>query len=325
MILSSMCPGSEEQIIATTWIESYFEKFADKSPDSEEVQLAITYKKDVYKEYKAARVLANQEPIGHSLFNELWNALFPHYLVRPWLDVPGKCEVCYEIDTARRSTSDSYVQEALRQCHHMHRGGMFMQERRSYKDRVRYAEENPDTVFSCIIDIMDQSHSRIPYLGTQNALANSLKQMIQGVLTHGQKHNGIGFTLFRSFANINKCGSLTCYTFLRSLEQWRNAHGGRFPTEIFLQIDGGSENANKILYGLCEFLVAKRLTKTLLLTRLPPGHTHEGHFRLFFFKSILTFFYRFRYRCVLCTCVEVYAIEAMRNSRNLQKENRRGI
>jgi hypothetical protein len=275
MIVAALCPHSDDQIKATTWIEEYFELFADKSPDSEEVQLAICFKKDVWRLYRKSRKQANEGFISYSLFVDLWNSLFPNYLIRPWLDVPGKCEVCYEIDTASRSTSDKAVQEALRQCHHMHRGGMFMQERRRYKDRVRHAEENPDTVFSCIIDIMDQSHTRVPYLGSQDALNHPLKQMLQGVLVHGQKHLNIGLTLFRAFANVPKCASLTVYTFLRSLEDWRRSHGNKFPKEIYLQIDGGGENANKTFLAVCEYIVSKRLTRTLWLTRLPTGHTHE--------------------------------------------------
>lgn len=40
-------------------------------------------------------------------------------------------------------------------------------------------------------------------------------------------------------------------------------------------MDGGSENANQSLLGMLEFLVYKRLIKTIHFTRLPTGHTHE--------------------------------------------------
>jgi len=130
MIVSALCPRPDSQQKATIWIENYFDIFADKSPDSEEVQLSICYKKDVYAAYKIETEEAMEAPVQETLFRELWNCLFPHYLIRPWLDVPGKCEPCYIIDTERRSTKDKKVQEALRQCHHIHRGGMFMQERR---------------------------------------------------------------------------------------------------------------------------------------------------------------------------------------------------
>jgi hypothetical protein len=53
------------------------------------------------------------------------------------------------------------------------------------------------------------------------------------------------------------------------------AHRGQFPEELCVQLDGGSENANKYVLGFLEWLVAKRLVKRVYYTRLPVGHTHE--------------------------------------------------
>ena len=44
---------------------------------------------------------------------------------------------------------------------------------------------------------------------------------------------------------------------------------------MYYQIDGGSENAAKVMFGLAELFIAKRLVRELILTRLPVGHTHE--------------------------------------------------
>ena len=60
------------------------------------------------------------------------------------------------------------------------------------------------------------------------------------------------------------------------IERWRLLNPSlEYPEEIYIQIDGGSENANKYIPALCEYLVAKRITKRIILTRLPVGHTHE--------------------------------------------------
>jgi hypothetical protein len=56
---------------------------------------------------------------------------------------------------------------------------------------------------------------------------------------------------------------------------WKLKHG-KYPEEIFLQIDGSAENANKYLLGCLEFLVARGIVKSIYYTRLPVGHTHEG-------------------------------------------------
>lgn len=51
-------------------------------------------------------------------------------------------------------------------------------------------------------------------------------------------------------------------------------HDGRYPEEIYIQLDGGSENANQYLFAMLELLVAKRVAKIFYYTRLPVGHTH---------------------------------------------------
>ena len=43
---------------------------------------------------------------------------------------------------------------------------------------------------------------------------------------------------------------------------------------MYYQIDGGSENVAKVVFLICELLVARRLTKRVVLSRLMVGHTH---------------------------------------------------
>jgi hypothetical protein len=74
---------------------------------------------------------------------------------------------------------------------------------------------------------------------------------------------------------VPKGANLTIYCLLATLERWRNAHGGNFPEEMYVQIDGGSENANQYVLAVCELLIAKRLVRRIELSRLPKGHTHE--------------------------------------------------
>ena len=50
---------------------------------------------------------------------------------------------------------------------------------------------------------------------------------------------------------------------------------------MYIQIDGGPENANTTLLGWLQLLVAKRIVPEILLTRLPVGHTHEDIDALF--------------------------------------------
>jgi hypothetical protein len=77
---------------------------------------------------------------------------------------------------------------------------------------------------------------------------------------------------------------------------------GSIPPHLFIQIDGGSENANKTLVTLCELLVARRVVaQSITLTRLVVGHTHE---------DVDAMFAKIWKRCRLSFCVTPQAYEA---------------
>ena len=116
---------------------------------------------------------------------------------------------------------------------------------------------------------MDQNHCRIPHLGTQNAFSNPLKQCITGIKEHGQK-----VTIYRTINTVSKGADLTIYCILRQLDSWRQRYQC-YPEEIYLQVDGGCENANQYVLSLLELLVVKRVCRLVYYSRLPVGHTHE--------------------------------------------------
>ena len=70
---------------------------------------------------------------------------------------------------------------------------------------------------------------------------------------------------------------LSVHCLLSSIEKMRNdpSQGGAIPDTLYLQIDGGAENTAKSMLGMCELLVARRIVKKIVLTRLPTGHSHE--------------------------------------------------
>ena len=68
--------------------------------------------------------------VGYQRFTQLWNILFPRSRLRSWIDIPGKCDTCLEIDRLRRESKDRNIQLALKKAHHLHRGGLFMLERK---------------------------------------------------------------------------------------------------------------------------------------------------------------------------------------------------
>jgi hypothetical protein len=90
----------------------------------------MTSKLDLYNIYKKQFEEQKRDYVTASKFNELWNAIFPQHLLRPWVGIPGKCDPCLLIyDKMSDPKSSKAVKEACRELHLLHRGGMFMPER----------------------------------------------------------------------------------------------------------------------------------------------------------------------------------------------------
>jgi hypothetical protein len=187
----------------------------------------------------------------------------------------------------------------LTQLHAMHRS-MYVAERQAYYDRAMRAVTMPSLYMSLILDGklrvaciferlvlwflivcvrmtnigMQQSHSELPHRGTSQPLNDSVIQHIQGVIEHGR-----AFTIYRSFANVRHDRNLLIHCLLMQLEDrlCDKRFGNKLPETIFIQIDGGAENANLTLLGLLTLMAHKQLRgiKEIILTRLPVGHTHE--------------------------------------------------
>lgn len=173
----------------------------------------------------------------------------------------------------RRTSVCAETQKQLKIAHHLHRGGLFNLERLKYKSRcdeaIKSNSRRRPTVMSIIIDGMDQSHCIVPHLGKMDSFQHPLKQHFTGV-----KEHGVGLTIYRNFNNVQKGADLTIYCILRQLEAFKERHG-YYPERLFVQCDGGSENANKYLLAMLELLVVKRCCREVFFTRLPTGHTHE--------------------------------------------------
>jgi len=145
----------------------------------------------------------------------------------------------------------------------MHRAGFYMLERIEYRRRVHEAViDSPNTVMHCIIDGASQKHCLLPQCGPNAQFNNPLDQHIEGVLTHG-----FGLTIFRSFPTVKADSDFTIYCLLSALQEWKKTHNGNFPVTWYIQIDGGSENANQYLLAAMEFLCIKRLVKDIWITR----------------------------------------------------------
>jgi hypothetical protein len=180
------------------------------------------------------------------------------------------------------------VRQRITDMHALHRS-TYMSERKVYYNKVFQAIIDPDNYMSIILDGMAQNHTVLSYIANMKTFPNPLKMHLQGVLEHGQS-----FTMYRTFQNLTNDTNLNVHCLLLQLEA-RIKRYGRLPPTLYIQIDGGSENANKCILAVCEFIVAKKLTSRIHLTRLPVDYTHEDIDARFgklwtYIRSILTYF-----------------------------------
>ncbi len=133
---------------------------------------------------------------------------------------------------------------------------------------------------------MEASHCQLPWKGTQSTFKDPFSQTLVGV-----KEHGYGVHPFPNINTMRKRANLTLYIVDHVIEQWKNRHG-YYPTDIYIQIDDGAENVNEYAMHHCEHLVAKRMARNILFTRLPVGHTHDDIDGCFGF--IWKYWYKYR-------------------------------
>ena len=101
--------------------------------------------------------------------------------------------------------------------------------------------ENPSTL-SMIIDVMDQHGTVLPWDGTQNSFEKPMRMLVLGI-----KEHGYGVHIFPFLKSVGKSANLVIYAMDMVIEKWRARHQcNRYPTKIYVQVDGGAENANRL-------------------------------------------------------------------------------
>ena len=90
---------------------------------------------------------------------------------------------------------------------------------------------------------MAQLHCLLPWLGNIHDFSKHINQHIQGCPQHRKS-----FRAYRTFHNTMSGSNLAIHCHLLELQARLDADGF-IPETLYIQIDGGSENANKIMIG----------------------------------------------------------------------------
>ena len=300
MVTAAITPLAERQMFAVLWQQDYFETFGQQIPNADRETLLVEMSKSqVYDKYKEDFINQNRHDdiLSSVVFLSLWRYVLPECRLRPWCCIPGTCHFCGHLNRLRQSTSDREVHKRLKEAHLLHRGGFFQKLRLKYKERVNKKFESAESrkkICSVIIDIMDQNKCHVPSLGTRDKFTEPIQQIITGAKEHGEM-----IWLFRSFNTVGKGSDLTIYCILTIIEKFKDRYGN-FPEELYIQLDGGGENLNQYLIPMMELLVVLRVCRKILITRLPPGHTHED------IDAVFGVIWKTWYRTSICTTLDEY-------------------
>lgn len=206
--------------------------------------------------------------MNYSYFTRLWKECFQHVKLREYKAVTGKCHTCTSLSAAKRQHLDMATRKYLNELTSLHRS-FYMGERIQYYSRRNDAILTPSLYMSIIADGMQQAHCLLPWQANLYQYSPHLQQHLQGVVNHGRH-----IKVYRTFHNIVNNANLSIHCFLKAVDAVY-ASEGTVPDVLYYQIDGGSENAASHVFGMCALLVAKKIVKKLVITRLPVGHTHE--------------------------------------------------
>jgi hypothetical protein len=268
-VAAAKLPNSPTVLTAYGWMAAHFDLIGDMAPNRDgEIHLEPCHIVEVYGEYFVDMQNADVGSVHVDTFASIWNNCFDHVKIREFKAVSGKCACCANLSTLRKTFKSQRDREYVKMMHALHRS-TYMGERIAYATRRNRAIMEKSRYLSTIADGMQQGHNMLPHMANQNVWQDCLPQHLQGVLNHNR-----GLKMYRTFHNVNNCANVAMYAWLDTLEKV-HAEEGKLPDTIYHQIDGGSENTAKAWFALCELLVARRLCKRVVLTRLMVGHTHE--------------------------------------------------
>jgi len=276
----AFAPQGDTNEYCLQWMNRYFDKYGDQQPNSYITYLSEAFKRDIYDQYHKHVSSHHMEAISRDAFYRMWVNCFPYKMLRDECNIVGKCQICARA-TELRMSKDAIKQEVGKEMHMLHKS-MFKGERDELASRVQHSLENPGRIMHLLIDIMDFWKFQTPYAGTQYTFSKCFDSVIVGAYMYGDSsaENSADWKrlrLHRTWNSVGKTCNLIIHVFLKSMEEWMSLHNGRTPDIIYLQVDGGGENANNAFLSLLQFIVSQNYCNQLLFSRLPTGHGHtEG-------------------------------------------------
>ena len=265
-----MLPNGEASLSCFVWLKHYFSNCGDDQPNRDEVHLDQMFKKEVYADYLEdfAGIYDDRSTLSYPSFDKIWNDCFPYVKIREYKACSGKCETCCNLSTLYGKNDTTEIRRDIGDLKALHRAD-YMFDRTKYKERIHQAMTYPGRYLSIITDGMQQFHTELPYFCNRMGQARKVKQHLQGLTVHGKRTR-----LYRTVDHIKNGANVCIYILLLALDEELQSSGS-LPRTLYVQVDGGPENANYWFLAWMEILIAIEIgIEEIWICRMRPGHTH---------------------------------------------------
>ena len=267
---AAVLPRGEGSLACFVWLQNYFGNCGDFEPNKKEIHLDAISKEAVYQDYRSDLILSRDEDpiLEYETFVTVWNEDFPHVKIRKYKACSGKCETCALLTELSKKFNSTLPLRHVKDFKALHRSD-FMMDRIRYKQRMNRALKAPENFLSIITDGMQQYHTELPYFGNKVGANRKIKQHLQGLTIHGKRAR-----IYRTVDHIRLGANLNIYVLLLALEEELQKNG-KLPGTIYIQVDGGPENANYWVLAWMEIIIYLDIGITeIWLCRMRVGHTH---------------------------------------------------
>lgn len=260
------------------FLDHYANTTGDRMPNSEAIHLPDTQKESVYDDYvkyyrKNHQDVIMEEVCSKSYFYRMWKKDAGMIKARKAHGFT-KCDLCekYRVNMKKAKDNPSRA-DAVRAAMKKHIDAM-ANERSAYYVRRDSAKNEPHRFCSFIIDGADQKAYGLPHFvfSTKTDRGNKMKVKCVGVIEHKLQKRVSLFPMTEEY----QTGANHIIESLHRVLDAKFHEEGSLPPVMYLQLDNCSrENKNKYLLSYVELLVALGVFKSVEVSFLPVGHTHE--------------------------------------------------
>ena len=282
--------SQEETDAMINWINQFVHDFGEPQPDSSFINLpSYLNKAQLYTE--ALEEIKVQNPdytISISQFYNIWSTSFKHVKI-PVHTRLGRCDDCSNIQKELKNIQSEEGKNEWKRRKQQHLQ-LVREERRFLSERKLLAKTNKETYHHLIIDGMTMIYMpniqpipkgicciffKIDIKGSTQELR--MKFHMTGIIDHSYGKR----RLFITPETIAGGANLTCSVLWNHLSMILNPNESHTP-HLQIQFDNCfRENKNLIMFGFASLLVHHNIYKTVTLSCLIQGHTHEDIDQMF--------------------------------------------